>query len=69
MDITAMYGECLLRQMERGAVVLELLRVSDTIRRGAVAYAPQGADEPGIPALLAKYQQNCQYPKLHCINP
>lgn len=47
----------------------KMVFVPATIWCGSVAFAPNLTDEPDIAALLQKYQQNCQYPKLHRANP
>ena len=69
MFTTAICGESLIKSITHNGIPMELLRVPATIWCGSIAYAPNLTDEPDIPALLAKYQANCQYPKLHRANP
>lgn len=69
MFTTAICGESLIKSLTHNGIPMELLRVPATIWCGSIAYAPNLTDEPDIPALLAKYQANCQYPKLHRANP
>ncbi len=66
---TAIYGENLVKGFCHNGVSMELVYVPATIWCGSIAYAPNLTDEPDIPALLQKYQANCQYPKLHRANP
>ena len=69
MFTTAIYGETLVKTIVHNNISMELIHVPATIWCGSIAYASNLTDEPDIPALLAKYQANCQYPKLHRANP
>ncbi len=69
MFTTAIYGESLIKSITHNNVHMELIHVPSTMWCGSIAYASNLTDEPDIPALLAKYQANCQYPKLHLVNP
>ena len=69
MFTTAIYGETLVKTIMHNNIPMELLHVPATMWCGSIAYALNQTDEPDIPALLAKYQANCQYPKLHLANP
>lgn len=69
MFTTAVYGESLIKSFTHKGISMEMLHVPATIWCGSIAYAPNLTDEPDISALLAKYQQNCKYPKLHRPNP
>ena len=69
MFTTAIHGETLIKTILHNGIPMELLRVPPTIWCGSITYATNLTDEPDIPALLAKYQANCQYPKRHRANP
>ena len=69
MFTTAIHGETLVKTILHNNIPMELIQVPATIWCGSIAYAPNLTDEPDIPALLQKYQANCQYPKLHRANP
>ncbi len=69
MFTTAIQGETLIQSISYKGIPMELLKVPATMWCGSIAYAANLTDEPDIPALLAKYQANCQYPKLHRANP
>lgn len=69
MFTTAICGETLIKVMHHNNIPMELVQVPATMWCGSIAYAPSLTEEPDIPALLAKYQSNCQYPKLHRANP
>ena len=69
MFTTAISGESLEKTISHNGIFMELVRVPATLWCGSVAYADNLTDEPDIPALLAKYQANCQFPKLHRANP
>ena len=69
MFTTAIYGESLIQSLSYKGIPMELIHVPSTMWCGSIAYAPNLTDEPDIPALLQKYQANCQYPKLHRANP
>ena len=69
MFTTAIYGETLVRTILHNNIPMELVHVPATMWCGSIAYASNLTDEPDIPALLAKYQANCRYPKLHRANP
>lgn len=69
MFTTAIYGETLVQTILHNNIPMELVHVPATMWCGSIAYAGSLTDEPDIPALLAKYQANCQYPKLHRANP
>ena len=68
MFTTAIHGESLIRIINYHNIPLELVFVPETIWCGSIAFASNPTDEPDIPALLAKYQENCQFPKLHTAN-
>jgi len=69
MFTTAIQGEKLIRTFNHQDIPMELVQVPATIWCGSLAYASNLTDEPDIPMLLAKYQSNCQYPKLYRANP
>lgn len=69
MFTTAIYGESLIQSIIYNNISMELVRVPATIWCGSIAYAENCTDEPDIPALLAKYQANCKYPKQDLANP
>ena len=69
MFTTAIHGETLVKTILHNNIPMELIHVPATMWCGSIAYAPNLTDEPDIPALLAKYQTNCKYLKLHRANP
>ncbi len=69
MFITAICGETFVKVISHYGVSMELVCVPATVWCGSIAYASNLTDEPDIPALLEKYQANCQYPKLYRANP
>ena len=69
MFTIAIHGESLIKSITHNNIPMELIHVPATIWCGSIAYASNLTDEPDIPALLVKYQANCQYPKLHLANP
>lgn len=68
MFTTAIHGESLIKKINYNNIPLELVFVPETIWCGSIGFASNLTDEPDIPALLAKYQENCQFPKLHTAN-